>query len=141
MSIEQHKQISARVFSEIFTHQNLALVEEIFHPQYVQKPVGFTGHAGVRRFVEQLQTAFPDVQFELVGQIAEGDAVANLALMTGTHTGLLLGHIPPTQSEVMLPYVIVHRFVEGKIVEGVVISDQLNLMQQIGVVPTPVWAK
>ena len=99
----------------------------------------YRGLEGARRFVEELHAAFSNLNFDLVGQIAEDDSVVNLLIMNGLHTGPLLGHIPPSGREVVVIYSIIHRFEDGKLVEGVIISDQLSLMQQIGVVPTPVW--
>jgi predicted ester cyclase len=137
--LEELKVLSQRVITEIYNAGNLDVVEELFHPQYVQKPVGYRGQEGARRYVEELRAAFSELNFDLVGQIAEDDSVVNLLIMNGHHTGALLGHIPPSGKEVVAIYAVIHRFVDGRVVEGVIISDQLSVMQQIGVVPTPVW--
>ena len=137
--LEELKALSQRVITEIYNAGDLDVVGELFHPQYVQKPVGYRGQEGARRYVEELRAAFSELNFDLVGQIAEDDSVVNLLIMNGLHTGPLLGHIPPSGREVVVIYSIIHRFEDGKLVEGVIISDQLSLMQQIGVVPTPVW--
>ena len=137
--LEELKVLSQRVITEIYNAGNLDAVEELFHPQYVQKPVGYRGQEGARRYVEELRAAFSELNFDLVGQIAEDDSVVNLLIMNGHHTGVLLGHIPPSGKEVVAIYAVIHRFVDGRVVEGVIISDQLSVMQQIGVVPTPVW--
>lgn len=139
--MQDQKRMSAQVFSAVYGQHEVGLIESLFHPKYVQKPIGYTGHAGVRRHVDELRTAFPDLAFELIDQIGEDDAVVNLLLMTGTHSGTLYGEIPPSDRQVMLMTVVVHRFEVGQIVEGVVMIDELSLMQQLGVVPTPAWAK
>lgn len=139
--LEELKALSQRVVSDIYNAGDFDAVEELFHPQYVQKPIGYKGQAGAWRFVEELRAAFSNLSFDLVGQIAEDDSVVNLLIMSGEHTGALLDHIPPSGANVVVIYAIIHRYVDGRIVEGVIISDQLSLMQQIGVVPTPVWAK
>ena len=139
--LEELKALSQRVITEIYNAGDLDAVEELFHPQYVQKPVGYRGQAGARRYAEELRAAFSELNFDLVGQIAEDDSVVNLLIMNGHHTGSLLGHIPPSGKEVVAIYAVIHRFVEGRVVEGVIISDQLSVMQQIGVVPTPVWGE
>lgn len=137
--LEELKALSQRVITEIYNAGDLDAVGELFHPQYVQKPVGYRGQEGARRYVEELRAAFSELNFDLVGQIAEDDSVVNLLIMNGHHTGPLLGHIPPSGREVVAIYAVIHRFVDGRVVEGVIISDQLSVMQQIGVVPTPVW--
>ncbi len=138
--IEELKARSARVVNELYNGHDLAVVDELFDPRYVQKPVGYRGLEGARRFVDELHAAFSELRFDLVGQIAEDDSVVNLLVMNGMHTGALQGHIPPSGREVVVIYAIIHRYEGGKIVEGVIISDQLSLMQQIGVVPTPIWS-
>lgn len=140
MVIEELKQLSQRVIAEVYNAGDLAAIDELFDPRYVQKPVGYRGVEGARRFIEELRAAFSELNFDLVGQIAEDDSVVNLLIMNGIHTGPLLGHIPASGREVVVIYTIIHRYEDGKIVEGVIISDQLSLMQQIGVVPTPVWS-
>lgn len=137
--LEELKALSRRVITDIYNAGDLDVVEELFHPHYVQKPVGYKGREGARRYVEELHSAFTELNFDLVGQIAEDDSVVNLLVMNGLHTGALLGHIPPSGKEVVVIYTVIHRYVDGQIVEGVILSDQLSLMQQIGVVPTPVW--
>jgi predicted ester cyclase len=126
--IDELKALSRRVVTELYNDGDLAVM------------VGYRGREGARRFVEELRGAFSALHFDLVGQIAEDDSVVNLLIMNGMHTGLLLGHIPPSGREVVVIYAFIHRFEAGKLVEGVIISDQLSLMQQIGIVPTPVWA-
>ena len=138
--LEELKTLSQRIITEIYNAGDLDAVVELFHPQYVQKPVGYKGQDGARRYVEELHAAFSELNFDLVGQIAEDDSVVNLLIMNGHHTGPLLGHIPPSGQEVVAIYAVIHRFVDGQVVEGVIISDQLSVMQQIGIVPTPVWA-
>jgi predicted ester cyclase len=53
----------------------------------------------------------------------------------GTHKGELFG-IPPTGKKITGTGIIIHRIVDGKIVELVEIADGLGLMQQLGVVPS-----
>ncbi|MBA3532442.1 MAG: ester cyclase [Ardenticatenales bacterium] len=91
--------------------------------------------------LQELNTAFSALNFELAGQMAEDDSVVNFVAMSGKHTGLMQGNIPATGREFMIIATIIHRYYSGQLVEGIIISDQLGLMQQIGVVPTPVWAK
>src|SRR5687767_13217364 len=117
--IEDQKRLAAQVFSAIYSHGQLDLIETIFHEKYVQKPIGYTGHAGLRRHVQELRTAFPDLSFELIDQIAENDGVVNLLLLTGTQSGPLYGQIAPTSRQVGVMCIIVQRFEAGKIVEGV----------------------
>ena len=137
--MDEQKRQSALVFERLYNQNELDLAESLFHPEYAQKPIGYSGLAGIRRHVGELRAGFPDLRCELIDQIGENDGVVNLVLLTGTHTGTLYEHIPPTGRAVMVMTIIIHRFVNGLIVEGVVSMDQLSMFQQLGVVPRPAW--
>jgi len=81
-------------------------------------------------------TAFPDAKLTIEREIAEGDYVVQHLSTSGTHTGPL-GNIPATGKKTNVTGVIISKFENGKVVETWSLWDQLSLMQQIGVVPTP----
>lgn len=136
----RQKEMSAALFASLYNGGDEAVIERVVHPKYVQKPIGYSGHEGIRRHAAELRAAFPDLSLELVDQIGENDGVVNLVLLTGRHEGALWGQIPASGNAVMVMTVVIHRYEQGRIVEGVVIIDQLSLLQQIGFLPTPVWA-
>jgi predicted ester cyclase len=68
--------------------------------------------------------------------IAEGDKVMTRLSAYGTHTGELFG-IPPTDKQVSMTAIVIHRIENGKIVEHWSELDNLGLMQQLGIVPAP----
>jgi predicted ester cyclase len=65
--------------------------------------------------------------------IAEGDKVATRMRITATHKGELQG-IPPTGKKVSISASDFVTIRNGKLVEHWVDTDQLGLMQQIGVI-------
>jgi len=68
--------------------------------------------------------------------LAEGDKVVARTTMTGTHQGEMQG-IPATEKPVTQPAITIFRLANGKIVEGWYASDNLSMMQQLGVIPAP----
>jgi predicted ester cyclase len=68
--------------------------------------------------------------------VAEGDKVAARVTMTGTHKGKFMG-IPPTNKKVTVSLITISRIVGGKIVEDHGQFSALDLMRQLGLVPTP----
>ena len=66
--------------------------------------------------------------------VAKGDKVAVRGTVKATHTGDLMG-IPPTGKEVAVPFLIIYRIAESETVAHWMASDQLGLMQQLGVIP------
>lgn len=83
-----------------------------------------------------LLSGFPDVRFEIEDLIAEGDKVVARWTMHATHTGPFQG-VPPTGKPVAMQGITIYRVVNGQISEARSELDQLGLLQQLGVIPTP----
>ena len=69
--------------------------------------------------------------------IAEGDYVAQYLRTSGTHTCPLAG-IPATGKKTSVTGVVISKFKDREVVETRSLWDQLSLMQQLGVIPTPI---
>jgi predicted ester cyclase len=85
--------------------------------------------------IEFFQTAFPGYLINIDEMTAEGNRVMILARMKGTHLGNL-GGIPPTHKTVDFPFAIRYEIEDNKIVSHWMLSDQMALMEQLGVVPS-----
>ena len=141
MSMEANKAISSRFFEEIFGQGKLAVADEIVAAGHTNAGPGAfpglpPGPEGSKMFVSGYRTAFPDVQFTIDEQIAEGDRVVTRWSAHGTHKGALMD-IPPTGKYVTVTGVTMDRVVNGKIVESWGIFDQFGMLQQLGVIPAP----
>src|SRR3970282_2938390 len=55
---------------------------------------------------------------------------------SGTHQGTLFG-IPATGKKMSVDGITIDRFSESKLVESWNVFDQLGMMQQLGVIPSP----
>lgn len=78
--------------------------------------------------------AFPDLTWTIRDLIAEGDRVATLVLIEGTHGGEYLGKAA-TGKRVRVFSVDVARVQDGRFIEHRGVLDELHLLAQIGVVP------
>ena len=94
------------------------------------------GPEDVKRFMGEFRSAFPDFHTTIEDQIAEGDRVATRWTMRGTHEGEFRG-IPATGNQISVTGIGIFRFSDGKVVESWDNFDQLGMMQQLGVVPSP----
>jgi len=81
-------------------------------------------------------SAFPGGTGIIEDIIVEGNKVVSRLTFRGTHTGDLMG-IPPTGKTVTISEMIIDQFADGKIVESWHLFDQMGMMQQLGVIPTP----
>jgi len=78
-----------------------------------------------------LRKALPDRVDVIENIVAEGDRVAMLWRLNATHTGNLFG-IPPTGKRIDIYEAGFFRVVDGKIVEGWFMCDELGLLIQLG---------
>ena len=77
---------------------------------------------------------FPHWRSRLEALIAEGDLVTERFTARGTHRGEIMG-VPPTGREVVLAGINIFRVQDGKLVERWGRTDDLGLLQQLGMVP------
>ena len=140
MSAEENKAIGRRAFEELWNRGNLDVVDEICTEDYVLHdpavPEEVRGPDGLRRYVAMFREAFPDIEFAVEDELAEGDRVAMRWSAKGTHRGELMG-IPPTGNRVETTGMLIYRVSGGKSAEAWVSGDDLGMMQQIGAIPSP----
>jgi C-1 hydroxylase len=89
---------------------------------------------GVRRIVTDFGEAFPDLHFELQDIVAEGDRVVTRMRATGTHTSDYMG-VPASGRTIDCQVMGIARIADDKMVEHWGVTDELAIMQQIGLVP------
>jgi steroid delta-isomerase-like uncharacterized protein len=135
---EQNKMLIRRDIEEIYNRGNLAVVDEVAASDLVihLPSAEIHGLAGAKQYVTSLRAAFPDLQITIEDQVADGDRVATRWTARGTHTGAFQG-IPPTGKQIRVSAINIDRIDDGKVVECWVNSDDLGLLQQLGVIPTP----
>ena len=140
MSTEKNKNAFAAIPLELFNAGNLSAVSEYVHPDYVEHtplPPGMpSGLEGLKAFVTMMRSAFPDFHYTVEHVIAEGNLVAGSLLASGTNTGSFMG-MPPTGKHITWTEMHFGRMVDGKLAEHWGVVDQLAMLQQLGVVPTP----
>jgi predicted ester cyclase len=95
-----------------------------------------SGSEGFKALVAVTRGALPGLKVTIDFTIAEGDVVANRWTLRATHTGELMG-IAATGKQVESSGMSAARIAGSKVVELWNESDQLVMMQQLGVVPPP----
>ena len=126
---------------DIFNGRDYSRMPELFAEDYVQHGprAGMEIH-GLEEYEEVLRmfhTAFSDLESteEFVFGDGAGEFVCTVYTNRGTHDGELMG-IPPTDVEVEVPGIAVHRVEDDKLAETWVVGDFHSLLQQIGVAPS-----
>ncbi|MCW1968867.1 MAG: ester cyclase [Anaerolineae bacterium] len=129
------KNLIRRVPEEVYNQGNLAAVDELFLPDYIEHrplpPNAPKGSQIPRMMAQMLRTAFPDLQMTVDDVMSEGDkAVARLTVQ-GTHTGEFQG-MPATGRRIVWTETHMVRCENGKIAEHWVNLDELGRMNQMG---------
>jgi steroid delta-isomerase-like uncharacterized protein len=89
-------------------------------------------------FLKAFWEALPDAHIIARNQVAEGDTIALEGTLTGTHTGTFRapqGDIPATGNRIELRYAAVKKVRDGKVASEHLYFDQLDFLQQLGVLP------
>jgi len=139
MSVEENKAAVRRYINEAWNKGNLSVIDESVAENFVlpdpSQPDSIRGPEGLK-YVTMYRNAFPDLEMIIDDLIAEGDTVAVRFTYRGTHTGEQMV-IPPTGKHVTMTGTSFLRFEGDKCVEVFVNSDDLEMMQQLGVISLP----
>ena len=137
---EENKALVRRLFEEFVTKGDESVVNELIAEDYVDhnppSPNIAPGPEGVKQLFAGRRSAFPDAAVTVEDQVSEGDKVVSRLTITGTHQGEFMG-IPATGKSFSMGAVAIFRIEGGKIVERWGESDNIGMMQQLGVVPSP----
>ena len=120
MSAEENEALVRRYFEEGWVKRNLAAVDELMVPNYVehQIPDGrLTSRHSLKQLLAMYYKAFPDMKSVLHDIFAQGDRVMYRWSVDATHLGDWLG-IPPTGNHMRATGITIYRIVGGKAVEG-----------------------
>ncbi|HSM55574.1 MAG TPA: ester cyclase [Candidatus Sulfomarinibacteraceae bacterium] len=134
---EKNKGVARRFLEELWNRSNFAVVDELLARDYDgHSSTVIRGPEGAVAFIPRMRAAFPDFQFRVLDQIAEGDKVATRWKLFGTHEGAFQG-VPPSGKRVEMTGITIFRITNGKITDGWTSEDILGMLQQIGAVPEP----
>lgn len=110
------------------------MVDEAFAPDYREhnpRPGQEPGVDGYKGGIVMMRAAFPDLFLDVYDIIAEGDRVAVLYTLHGTHDGERMG-IPASGQRVSSEGMVLARFRDARVIERWGVQDMLTLLQQIG---------
>jgi steroid delta-isomerase-like uncharacterized protein len=128
-----------RLFDQAFNQGDLAAVDELVALEGVthSPPWGLpASRQGLKQWITIFRAAFPDLYCTVEDEINEGHKSAAHWTMRGTHNGPFLGN-PPTGRPIAVQGIIFARLENERIAEDWILVDQMDLLQQLGIVPPP----
>jgi steroid delta-isomerase-like uncharacterized protein len=136
MSAQTPEAVAKTWFEEVWNQQDAAAIYRLFAPDCVAKglPGGdIAGPAAFERLFRQFCGAFPDINVVVEQTVTDGEWVAVVCQVTGTHRGDTLG-LEPTNKSVNFQGIALARVVGGQIREARNCFDFLSMYQQLGAV-------
>jgi steroid delta-isomerase-like uncharacterized protein len=137
MSAEDNKTLVRRYVEEVLNRKNLAIVDELFAPTFVDHDSSMPdakGPAGIKRLAAMVHASFPDVRFTIEDLIAEGDRVVYRYTVRGSHQQDFMG-IAAAGKQIEFTGIHIYRVEGGKLQEEWENWDTFGLMRQLGVIP------
>src|SRR5215204_1355551 len=115
---EKNKALVCRFFEEVFKRGNLGVADELLAADFAWKlPGKDAGIEDYEQWVAEQLASSSDLHFSIEEQIAEGEKVVTRLIGSGTHDQQEFGEFTPRGVRITIEAIIIHRVVEGKIVE------------------------
>ncbi|HVX58514.1 MAG TPA: ester cyclase [Candidatus Saccharimonadales bacterium] len=140
---EKNKAVIRRYFDEVWSKGDTNILNETHYPDYeIEKlpPWREPGVEGLKEFIKDNHRMFPDVQAKVEDLIAEANKVVARVSFTGTHKGDLVGPVglvPATNKKVTFRGIFIFELHDSKVMKAWSVTDNMELMQQLGAVPNP----
>jgi steroid delta-isomerase-like uncharacterized protein len=138
MTAETNKDLVRRYYEEVLNGRDVELLQELAVSDYDEHspfPGQPNGLEGLRARVSAILAAFRPT-FTLHEVVCEGDTVVAYWSNTGIHQGEFMG-IPPSGRTVSISGVDIHRVRDGRLAEHWHVIEELQMLQQLGVIPQP----
>ncbi|HEU0295952.1 MAG TPA: ester cyclase [Anaerolineales bacterium] len=134
---EQNKAIVRHNY-ETADKNDLTTFSEQLAPDIAIHLPGMPGPLNRGALIQMMNVMFSGLtqrQHVFEDQIAEDDKVATRLTLHAVHTGEFHG-MPATGKQIAVPQTAIHRIRNGKIMEVWVSSDDVGMMQQLGLIPS-----
>jgi len=138
MSAEQNIAQDRRFAEVVLTEHRLDQLDLFIHDDFVEEnpvPGQRQGREGLREFLGAMFAAFPDLRWT-VQVVGQNDTTMGWSVWEGTHRAEFMG-IPATGRRVSVEAWVLDWYRDGRVISSRIIMDQLGLLRQLGVIPSP----
>ena len=139
MTTADLKTLTRRFYDDVLVGGNLDLIDELVHDEFVEHeefPGLPPGKESIRFFVTTMREAFPDLTTTIEDIIVEDNKAVSRLRFSVTHRGEF-GGIPPTGKKIDVQAIDIVAYRDGKLIEHWGVTDQMAMMQQLGVIEEP----
>ena len=133
---EQNKAVFEKLMSAL-NAKDMATMESLIADDFVDNdamPGMAPGRQGMIDMMGMFVGAFPDLNVVVEHWVAEGDLVAGVMTTNGTQTEEFMG-MPASGKKFSIREMHMVRVVNGKMAEHWGLSNEMSMMQQLGLMP------
>jgi steroid delta-isomerase-like uncharacterized protein len=134
---DKDKQVIQNFIQVVWNGRNLNALKDFWTEDCINHAMQGSDNRGLDAlrvyhdsFFDDFFFAFPDIQIEIVQQVAEDNRVVTYIISKGKHSGIFYG-IPPTGKSISTSVIRIDRIQGDKIAEHWSVSDAAGLMQQL----------
>jgi steroid delta-isomerase-like uncharacterized protein len=131
----KNKEIIRNLYENILNNRKYELLDSVISPDY--SGIGNVEEKGVKSFLHTVQaviTAFPDIKWNILDMMADGDKVILRWTWTATNTQPFRG-IPASNKTVTDNAIVIYQIKEGKVINAWIQGDRLGVLMQMGLIP------
>ena len=132
-TIISNEEVVQRLYTQALNKRDFNLLRTFITDEFVGIR-RLKGAAGFEEPVKILIKAFPDIQWNIKEIVADEHLVAIRWIWEGTHTAQFQ-QFETTGKTVSNEGVGIYEFKDGKIADAKIVTDRLDFLQQLGVVP------
>jgi len=133
---EQNKELARTFFKEIWNDKDESAINRMIVENAAGNDPDFgAGREAFRSQWREWTTAFPDLNFDIIDLIGEGEKVLTRWILTGTHTGGPFMGLAPTGKAIRIEGMSLDRIADGMVQEGCDGWDALGMRRQLGMLP------
>jgi predicted ester cyclase len=139
MSAADDKATLRRIPLEVINEGRTEVIDEVLAEDFRSHSEGTPfppDREGLKSFISALRAGFPDITYSVIHEIAEGDIIVQHVHVSGTMRGDF-GGMKATGKSASWDEVHITRMRDGKGVEHWPSVDQLDMLQQLGVISIP----
>jgi steroid delta-isomerase-like uncharacterized protein len=124
------------LWREVEEEGRIDAMDEYFAEDYVRhSEEGDASREEFKQIIDDLHAGFPDLTFEVLDLVEEGDRVAYRWRSTGTHDGPYLD-VPATHRRVVASGLTISRFDDdGRTVEDWASWNKVSVLHTLGIIP------
>jgi steroid delta-isomerase-like uncharacterized protein len=128
----------AENINQAWNSHDIERVIRFYSPEYIGDDIGLSsplrGRDGIRTKLHEYWTAFPDLRFEVISTLVDGNRLVIVWSGEGTHQGTIM-RIPPTWHKVQVRGVSILDVQDGMVVHGQHIWDMAGMLRHMGLLP------